>query len=113
MSETSAARQKAYGTAFVILAFRPIVKNSLIGFATVEQPSGIRIADTSIYQRDGTAWASPPSKPMLDRDGRQMRDPDGKLRWTPLITFADRRTQTIWSDAVIAALKAAYPDVLA
>lgn len=109
----TAAKPGATATAFVIIQFRPVSKNTLIGFATVEHPSGLCIADNGIHQRDGKAWASPLSKPMLIRDGRQMRDAEGKLRWSPLITFTDRRTQTAWSDAVIAALRVSHPEALA
>jgi hypothetical protein len=112
MSETS-VRPRTSTASFVIIQFRPVLKNTLVGFATVEHPSGLCIADNGIHQRDGRAWASPPSKPMLDRDGRQMRDAEGKLRWSPLITFTDRRTQTAWSDAVITALRSSHPEVLA
>ena len=97
--------------AFEVIAWRPLLKNSLRGFATIRQPSGMVIAEIAIHVRDGKAWASPPSKSMLDRDGRQMRDADDKPRWSVLITFADRPTQTAWSDAVVAAVRAEHPEV--
>lgn len=98
---------------FEILDWRPVVKNTLRGFAVVRQPSGMVIADVGVHEREGKAWASPPSKPMLDRDGRQLRDTDGKARWSNLISFADRATQTTWSDAVVAAVRAQHPEALA
>ncbi len=97
---------------FEILEWRTVAKNTLRGFALVRQPSGMVIADIGLHQREGKAWASPPSKPMLDRDGRQMRDADGKARWSNLISFADRATQTTWSDAVVAAVRAQHPEAL-
>lgn len=95
---------------FELAAWRPLAKNSLRGFATIKQPSGMVIADIAVHERDGKAWASPPGKPMLDRDGRQMRDDAGKLRWSALISFADRATQDAWSAGVVAAVRDQHPD---
>ena len=99
--------------AFECMAWRPVQRNSLQGFATIQQPGGMVIADIAVHERDGKAWASPPSKPMLDRDGRQMRDAEGKARWSNLISFVDRATQATWSDAVVAAVRAEHPGALA
>ena len=62
------------------------------------------ISGVAVHERDGQVWASPPSKPLLDRDG--------KLRWSPIVGFVDRQTQTVWSDAVVAALRASHPEAL-
>ncbi len=97
---------------FEITEWRPVSKNTLCGFATVKQPSGMIVADISVHVRDGKSWASPPFKPILDRDGRQMVDASGKSRWSPVVTFIDRSTQAAWSDAVIAALRSAHPKAL-
>jgi hypothetical protein len=52
-----------------ITGFTAVHRNSLRGFATVVQPSGMVLHDVSVHQQDGAAWASPASKPMLDRNG--------------------------------------------
>ena len=85
---------------------------SLRGFATVEMASGLVIHDVSIHQRDGSTWASPPAKPMLGRDGTQMRGKDGKALWAPIISFAAKATRDRWSAQVIAALHVAHPEVM-
>lgn len=95
-----------------ILDFKPVVKNTLRGFATVKLPSGMIFAEVSVHISNGRPWASPPSRPMIDRDGRAMRDESGKVRYQPVISFANKETRNRWSDAVIAALRAARPDAI-
>ena len=95
-----------------ILEFRPHQKNSLLGFAKIELPSGLIITDVVILTGERGPWASPPSKPQLDRDGNVLRDQNGKIRYSPIIEFTDRETRTRWSNAVIEALRAAHPEAL-
>ena len=98
---------------FVATNWRPLRKGSLIGFVSVSMPSGIIIHEVSILETNGRFWASPPSKPMIDRNGAVMTGDDGKRRYSALIEFADRDTRARWSAAVIAALRAAEPEALA
>ena len=50
---------------------------------------------------------------MIDRNGVVMIGDDGKRRFTPLIEFATREIRSRWSDSVVAALRAAFPEALA
>jgi hypothetical protein len=95
-----------------IVDFRSVRRNSLLGFARVELPSGMVIADVTVMLAGttGRPWASPPSKPMVDREGVVLKDPNGKIRYTPIIEFTSREIRTRWSDAVIAAMQAAHPE---
>lgn len=92
--------------------WKPLHKGSLRGFADIEMPSGLVIREVSVLETNGKCWASPPSKPMLDRDGHVMIDDAGKRRYVPIIDFRDRETRAHWSAAVIAALRAAFPEAL-
>jgi hypothetical protein len=97
----------------VIEDFKSVPKNTLRGFARAQFPSGMVLAEIGIHVGgDGNAWASPPSRTMLDRDGNAMRDPAGKLRWQPLITFTSGKIRNAWSGQVIDALLAQFPDAL-
>ena len=98
---------------FVATNWRPLRKGSLIGFVSVSMPSGITIHEVSILETNGRFWASPPSKPMIDRDGRVMIGDDGKRRYAPFLEFSDRDTRSRWSDAVVTALRTAEPGALA
>ncbi len=94
-----------------ILEFRPLAKNSLIGFAKVEFPSGLIISDVTILTGERGPYAMPPSKPMVGRDGTVMKGDDGKVKYSPIIEFASKEIRTRWPDAVIAAMKVAHPEV--
>jgi DNA-binding cell septation regulator SpoVG len=101
------------GRQIVVSDWKPLRKGSLRGFVTVSMPSGMTVHEVSIMQSNGRAWASPPSKPMIDRDGRVMLDDAGKRRYSPIIAFQSKEIRDRWSEAVIAALLAAHPEALA
>jgi hypothetical protein len=93
--------------------FKPIRAGALRGFADVHLPSGMILHRCSIFAKDDKAWASPPSKQVVGRDGSVQRTGDGKIRYEQAVSFIDRATQERWSAGVIEALQAAYPDALA
>ena len=95
-----------------ILEWRPLRKNSLLGFAKVELPSGMVIADVTVLTSERRPWASPPSKPMISRDGTVMKDPSGKIKYTPIIEFVSKEARDRFSRAVVDALRAAHPEAL-
>lgn len=96
-----------------ILDWRPMARNSLLGFAKVELPSGMVISDVTILSGEHGPWASPPSKPMVGRDGAVLKDAAGKVKYSPIIEFVSKETRTCWSDSVIEAMRAAHPEVFA
>jgi CHC2 zinc finger len=53
-----------------LVSWKPITKGSLRGFATVELPIGLKL-DCAVFVGINGAWARPPAKPQLDKDGRQ------------------------------------------
>jgi hypothetical protein len=96
-----------------IVDWRPLRRNTLLGFATVEMPSGMVMAEIGIMRADRGEWAAPPSKPQIDRDGVGMKDAAGKLKYTPIISFTSKEVRDRFSNAVIEALRAAHPEVFA
>lgn len=100
-------------TGIVCEDFKPVQRNSLRGFARIRFRSGLVIAEITIHVTNGRAWASPPARQMLDRNGTPLRDEAGKPRWQPLITFVTKAQRDDWSDQVVAAVLEAYPDALA
>jgi hypothetical protein len=94
-----------------ILERRPLRRNSLLGFAKVELSSGLVISDVTILTGERGPWASPASKPMIDRDGVSMKDQRGKIRYSPFIEFASKEIRGRWSAAVIVAMSATHPEV--
>ncbi len=92
--------------------FATVRKNSLRGFAKIMLPSGMILTDVSIHVSDGKAWASPPSKPMLSREGVHLRDDAGKPRYTPIVAFASRKLRDRFSQQVVEAIRISHPDAL-
>lgn len=97
-------------SAITIEEFTPIVRNTLRGFAKVALPSGMILSDVSVHVSGETAWASPASKPVLDRDGVAMRDSAGKIRYVPIVSFARRDLRDRFSNGVIEALRGSHPE---
>ena len=99
-------------TSIQIRDWRPMRKGGLLGFAKIELPSGMILHDVTILIGDRGAWASPPSKPMIDRNGVAMTDAGtGKVRYSPLIEFASKEIREKFSNAVIDGLRATHPEV--
>ncbi len=104
------ARSAALSTpSFLVADFVSLRLATLCGFVTVWLPSGLIIHDVSLHQKNNSTWAAPPSKPMINRDGIVLRDDNGKIRYSPIIEFASKKLRDRWSDAVVDALKAAFP----
>ena len=97
----------------LIRDWRPMRKGSLLGFARIELPSGMLISDVTILTGERGPWASPPSKPMIGKDGTALTDSNGKLRYSPIIEFTSKEVRDRFSAAVIEAMRAAHPEVLA
>jgi hypothetical protein len=98
-------------TSIVISNWKPVQKNSLLGFFSAQMPSGMIMNEISVHSSNGKLWASPPSKPMVGRDGIALKDENGKVKYSPLIAFSDKSVRDKWSDAVVRALQAAVPGV--
>jgi hypothetical protein len=95
-----------------ISEFKAVTAGALRGFADVTLPSGMVLHRCSIFAKDDKAWASPPSKQVIGRDGTVQKTADGKTRYEPTVSFVDRQTQERWSAAVIEALRLQHPEVL-
>jgi hypothetical protein len=60
-----------------LVAWRPVTKGALRGFATVELPIGLKIHDCPVFTSHGKTWATLPGKPQIDKEGRQKADCGG------------------------------------
>jgi hypothetical protein len=83
-----------------LLGFRPFAKGALRGFARVELPSGLRISDIPVLISNGKGWASLPSTPVLDADGKHKVDINNKRQHVPVLEWRDRDLAARFSDAV-------------
>lgn len=90
-----------------LVSWKPLAKNSLRGFATVELPIGLQIADIPVLVGKNGPWASLPSKPVLDHDGTQKRDANGKAAYVPILSWHTRDLSNRFSDSVVALVREA------
>jgi hypothetical protein len=95
-----------------LVAWRPLVKGGLRGFATVELPIGLRLIDCPVLISNGKAWVNLPSKPVLDREGWQKTDPNGKPAYTAILQWRSRELSDWFSEVVIATIRRIYPGAL-
>jgi hypothetical protein len=97
-----------------LLDFKLVRKNSLTGFAAVAiDPPGLVINDIPVCQAaNGRAWATLPSRPMIDAQGEVMRDDRGKVRYSAILEWRSRELRERFSNAVVTAVSRRYPDYL-
>lgn len=95
-----------------LVFWKPLTKNSLRGFATVELPIGLKVSDVPVLVSNGKAWASLPSKPQVDKDGLHKRDANGKPAYTAILEWRDRGLADRFSAAVVDLVRASHPDAL-
>jgi hypothetical protein len=94
--------------------FRPLNKNTLCGFADVILPvTRLLIRDIAVHRLGERCWINLPSRPMLNKDGSPMLNDRGKPLHFAFLRFTDEAAQLQFERAVIAALRAAYPHVMA
>ncbi len=99
--------------AVIIEAFRPLLKNTLRGFADVILPTiRLCIRDVAIHQIGDRCWVNLSSRPMLNADGSRMLNDRGKPLYFAFLRFTDEAAHLQFERAVIAAMRAAHPHVL-
>ena len=95
----------------VRIHWTPRQSGALRGFAYVEFPSGLVFHECGVFEQGGKWWASPASKPQVGRDGTVLKEVNGKTKYAPVVTFADKARRDLWSNTLIAALRAARPGI--
>jgi hypothetical protein len=97
----------------VVEEFMVLRENRPRGFVRVRLPSGMILSDVAIHAgSDNKAWAAPPSKPMIDREGHVLRDPEGKVRYVSIIAFATKEYRGRFSALVVDAVRETHPEAL-
>jgi hypothetical protein len=94
-----------------LISWKPLIKGSLRGFVSVELPIGLKLIDCPVLIGPNGPWASLPSKPVLDREGRHAR-PDGKPQFAPVLEWRSRELGDRFSAAVVALVRAADPKAI-
>ena len=88
-------------------AYRAIDKGAVQGAADLFVPAlGGTLLDCLVLTGSNGRWVNPPNRPMIGKDGRQMRKDDGKPSYKDVLKFADRAGKDAWSKAALAAIDA-------
>lgn len=95
-----------------LVAWRPYVKGALRGFATIELPIGLRLVECAVLASNGRAWVNLPAKAVLDRDGRQKTDANGKPAFAAILEWRSHELSDRFSEVVIAADRQIHPSAL-
>ena len=93
-----------------LMAWRPLARQTLLGFARVQFTSGLTISEIAVHRSGSRVWAAPPSRPWIE-EGDLVKDDRGKIKYQPLISFANHGVQASWSRQVIAAVREAQPEL--
>jgi hypothetical protein len=94
-----------------LVSWKRITKGNLRGFATVELPIGLKFVDCPVFVSNGKAWATLPGKPLIDKEGRQKTDVNGKSAYVSILEWRDRALSTAFSDRVVELVRTAHPKV--
>lgn len=79
---------------FTVSNWRDYEKNTLLGFFSLELPSGMVLHGWSFHANDKSRWISPPSKEY----------PKGK--WTPILEIPDEAKRAKFQEQAVAAVDA-------
>ena len=90
-----------------VLDFRPLERNTLLGFAYVRSAKPTwSFATWRFTKRGERRWALLPAKAQLDRDHQPIRDEaTGKIKYVPTLEFANKRIADAFSSRVVEALE--------
>jgi len=92
------------------LDFRPLVRNTLRGFATIKiRELRLEICDVTLHQKGAARWVQLPAKPQV-RDGALVKDDAGKIQYVHIMDFDSREVRDAFSRACIDAVTRAFPD---
>jgi DNA-binding cell septation regulator SpoVG len=96
-----------------ILRFMPHQAGSMLGFLSVEMPSGMIINDLKLMiGPSGKPWLAMPSQKRVDRDGNPVVGPNGKQTYTQFVEFASRTAADRFRRQVLEALRLEHPEAL-
>jgi DNA-binding cell septation regulator SpoVG len=79
-----------------IAGWKPLTKNTLRGFLSVNLPSGMVIHNVTVHEKDKARWVGLPA--------REWTNDQGEKQYTRLVEFRDRATANRFRDAVLDAL---------
>jgi hypothetical protein len=94
-NSTNSAKQLVITNNFVVREWRPYQKNTLVGFLSLELPSGLVLHGCTLHQKNGSRWIGMPAKSF---------EKDGATTWAPLVEFASKEARERFQTAALEAL---------
>ena len=89
--------------------WKPLARGSLVGFADLQMDSGLVLLGCTLHAANGRRWVNPPSRPMLDADRKPIVE-GGKVQYSAVVDFTDKKIRYRWSDEAVKAIEAAFPE---
>jgi hypothetical protein len=90
--------------------FTRMRRNTLIGFCEIKVAElQLVIKDIALHEKGKSRWAALPSKPMTKGDV-VLKGDDNKIRYVPILQFANREVADAFSAAAIRAVLEHSPD---
>lgn len=87
-------------------AWRPMERNTLRGFATLRiEAIKLTIAECPAHESHGRQWVSLPARPMIDAEGKALRDERGKIKYASILNWESREAQDRFSAAALRAIQ--------
>jgi hypothetical protein len=100
------------GRAVKLTGWRPLHRNTLRGFVSIELAIGLQITDIAVHSKGERSWVGLPARPQLE-DGRHRVDPTtGKPVYTAVLVWKSRAIADQFSTAVLSELVKHYPHAL-
>jgi hypothetical protein len=86
--------------------WRPLERNTLRGFVTLELPSGLILRECTYHRTtSGAEWIGLPGRAQIDREGKQRKDPaTGKSLYTPIVELKGKAERERFQAAALAAV---------
>lgn len=97
------------------VGFRPLLKNTLRGFASVRIPAMcLTIHDVAVHQKNASRWVQLPGKPQIDRSGNPIRDQStGKPKYSQVLEWDNDLVRKAFAERACAAIAESEPDAFA
>jgi len=71
-----------------------------------------RLHDVAVHVSGSRSWVSMPARPMLDANGRALRDDSRKIRYAQPVRWSTHGLASTFGQKVVALVRAAHPDAL-
>ena len=95
-ANTSPTKAKIMSKPIAIRNWKPLQKNTLRGFFTIELPSGMIIHEVMLHEKGHSRW--------IQFSAREYADKEGQKQYRRFIDFSDRSVADHFRDLVLAAL---------